>query len=70
MTLQELCDYYDSHPELQEEIRANVWEWRNEKNRMMIQLGNDHHFFFLPIVMPINPPIIDNVQMTIKIIHK
>jgi len=27
MTLQELVDYYDTHPEQQEEIRANVWEW-------------------------------------------
>jgi len=31
MTLQELVDYYDTHPEQQEEIRANVWEWWNEK---------------------------------------
>ena len=25
MTLQELVDYYDSHPEHQEEILANSW---------------------------------------------
>ena len=33
MTLQELCDYYDAHPELQEEILANplVW-WAKEKH--------------------------------------
>ena len=31
MTLQELADYYDSPPELQEEISANVWEWWNKK---------------------------------------
>ena len=32
MTLQELCDCYDAHPELQEEILANplVW-WAKEK---------------------------------------
>ena len=27
MTLQQLTDYFDSHPEQQEEISANVWEW-------------------------------------------
>ena len=31
MTLQELVDYYDKHPEHQEEIRAN-WKWWNEEN--------------------------------------
>ena len=31
MSLQELCDYYEAHPEMQEEIRANVWERWNEK---------------------------------------
>ena len=31
MTLQELTDYYDNHPELQEEIRNDVWEWWEKK---------------------------------------
>ena len=32
MSLQELVDYYDKHPEHQEEIRANVLEcWAKEK---------------------------------------
>ena len=33
MTLQELVDYYDTHPELQEEIRANVGEWWFHQSR-------------------------------------
>jgi len=34
MSLQELVDYYDNHPELQEEkqwMSDNIGEWRNEK---------------------------------------
>ena len=29
MTLQELVDYYDEHPEHQEEINANRWKYWN-----------------------------------------
>jgi len=29
MSLQELIDYYDSHPEHQKEIRANGWQYWN-----------------------------------------
>jgi len=31
MTLQERTDYYNNHPEQQEEIRNDVWEWWKEK---------------------------------------
>ncbi len=27
---QELKDYYDNHPEPQEEISATIWEWFNK----------------------------------------
>ena len=36
MSLQELIDYCDPHPEHQEEIRANVWEWWNMELDEMI----------------------------------
>jgi len=32
MTLQQLTDYYDNHPDLQEEIRSDVWRFGKKKN--------------------------------------
>ena len=43
-----LVDYYDSHPEDQEEIHANVWEWWNmELDEMIEELGNPNELYVL-----------------------
>ena len=40
MKLQELVDYYDSHPEHQKEIRANgQMHWGMELDEMIDKLG-------------------------------
>ena len=39
MTLQQLCDYCDNHPDLHEEIRPNVWEWWNEKSSISVGMN-------------------------------
>ena len=42
MTLQELCDYYDTHPGFQEEMLANplVW-WAKEKGEIEYRITNN-----------------------------
>ena len=40
MTLKELVDYYDSHPEDQEEILSNNWKyWNMELDELIEELG-------------------------------
>ena len=40
MSLQELIDYYDTHPELQEELLFNSWKyWNMELDEMIDELG-------------------------------
>ena len=40
MTLQQLVDFYDSHPEHKEEIMSNSWKyWNMELDEMIAKLG-------------------------------
>lgn len=42
MTLMELVQYFDNHPELQEEIRANSFKyWNMELDGLIDELGKE-----------------------------